>query len=355
MKYIVRDKQEIDYSDIDSEQEYNDYERKTVYNDYERKSIYSQPPIKGLGTGTAYVSLPPVGVAASLPRNIGAQASPLYQQVSPSASPLYQQHSPSFHQLQSPSVIAYNQQQQQQQQQIQQQAVQQQQVHYVSSAQSLQQPIYQPQQLPILQYQTSQPILQYHQPISQPVLYQQPQIITGPQPIYSHDQVPSSYHTLPKQDVIYNTSNNHAMMQMHSKERLLQEKESTKMTRPPIKKLHENDDMTSRNKKKIWWCIPAKKSKRRICIGTIIVILGLLALIGWLLFPRMPIMKVEGIDVPPGLGSFQLSPVDLTAEIINFSLKMNMLMNVTVTNPNVYHLKIDHIGLSVLYDFKHTY
>ena len=57
-------------------------------------------------------------------------------------------------------------------------------------------------------------------------------------------------------------------------------------------------------------------------------------------------MNVNSIQLQPG-NSFKLSPVTTVNGSIDFSFQLDMIMNISVTNTNRYHLKVENIDLTV--------
>ncbi|KAI8898829.1 hypothetical protein BC833DRAFT_588267 [Globomyces pollinis-pini] len=93
-------------------------------------------------------------------------------------------------------------------------------------------------------------------------------------------------------------------------------------------------------------CVPIERRARNRCLtitGVVLVILGILL---FLFFPRMPVLTVNNITLPKG-GTYKMSPIDLTADIITFTFQMDLILNITLYNPNRYHMKIEDIDLNM--------
>ena len=80
--------------------------------------------------------------------------------------------------------------------------------------------------------------------------------------------------------------------------------------------------------------------------------LALLGLLVGLFFPRMPDMKVTSIklqQLSPGELPFEIRPskIDRNMPVIDFGFSMKMVLNLTVTNSNYYHLKMDDIMINI--------
>ena len=60
----------------------------------------------------------------------------------------------------------------------------------------------------------------------------------------------------------------------------------------------------------------------------------------------MPEMKVNSVIVPPG-NSFKMTPLTNNNGVIDFRFSIDMILNITVTNYNRYHLKVENINLNV--------
>lgn len=106
--------------------------------------------------------------------------------------------------------------------------------------------------------------------------------------------------------------------------------------------LNLDDDRS--NKKCMYLCIPVNKRRRNICLGITFIILLLLGIVIGVFYPRLPAMQVLSVD-PVDKNSYELTNFD-NANPNNFRFSMNMILNVSVINTNMYHLKVDKIDVA---------
>ncbi|KAJ3270757.1 hypothetical protein HDV01_007449 [Terramyces sp. JEL0728] len=119
--------------------------------------------------------------------------------------------------------------------------------------------------------------------------------------------------------------------------------------RKSFESMHSQKAMTNDRKKPtkryMYGCIPTNPKSRKICLGITAMLLVVLGVVLFLFFPRFPDMHVNNIQLVPG-NSFKLSPVTNVNGQINFSFQLDMIMNISVSNSNMYHLKVDAIDLN---------
>ncbi|KAJ3253831.1 hypothetical protein HK103_007692 [Boothiomyces macroporosus] len=119
--------------------------------------------------------------------------------------------------------------------------------------------------------------------------------------------------------------------------------------RKSFESMHSQKAMTTERKKPMkrymYGCIPTNSRSRNVCLGITAVVLLALGVVLYLFFPRFPDMHVNNIQLVPG-NAFKLSPVTNVNGQLNFSFQLDMVMNISVTNSNMYHLKVDAIDLN---------
>lgn len=97
-----------------------------------------------------------------------------------------------------------------------------------------------------------------------------------------------------------------------------------------------------RTKKRDFCCIPRKKIHRKICIFWTLFTITILIILGILFYPRFPEMKVTSLTLANGVNSFKFfGPYD--GKVNNFTVQLDMIMTVQVSNTNYYHMKVDSI------------
>ncbi|EGF79383.1 hypothetical protein BATDEDRAFT_89818 [Batrachochytrium dendrobatidis JAM81] len=98
----------------------------------------------------------------------------------------------------------------------------------------------------------------------------------------------------------------------------------------------------SEKKKRHMFCFRSKKSMQ-ICLAVTAAVLLLVGVLGFFFFPRFPALKVLDMQVIP-----ESSHIGPSEDGPGVSVNLQMHMNVSVVNPNRYHLKVESVDLTAL-------
>lgn len=107
---------------------------------------------------------------------------------------------------------------------------------------------------------------------------------------------------------------------------------------------YSDDFRAGKRAKRSCCCIPSNPRSRNRCIALTAFTVVFLCIIAFLFAPRFPRMKVLSINLSDSTRSFRL--LGLTpGNTKNFTVQLDMYMNVSVLNPNYYRLKIENLDL----------
>ncbi|KAJ3077054.1 hypothetical protein HDU98_009455 [Podochytrium sp. JEL0797] len=103
-------------------------------------------------------------------------------------------------------------------------------------------------------------------------------------------------------------------------------------------------------------CCPKNKKHRMICGGVVLVVLIALAIPAYFYWPRFPEIKVISINVSNiEKGAFNFTTPGNNGNLNQMSISMDMMMNVSTMNPNLYGLTVDTIDLTAFMMVNKTY
>ncbi|KAJ1552455.1 hypothetical protein HK405_011264 [Cladochytrium tenue] len=123
-----------------------------------------------------------------------------------------------------------------------------------------------------------------------------------------------------------------------------------------MRKLSDDDMYEIEPRKRSFWgtlyaylccCIPKNPVNRAICFIVTGIVLAALIVVGYLYFPRFPTIQVLAIEMNHIQGGFVFAMDPNYPNNLNkMTISVNLAMNVSVMNPNLYDMNVELIDLS---------
>eukprot|EP00842_Homolaphlyctis_polyrhiza_P006963 jgi/Hompol1/856/HPOL_004339-RA len=98
------------------------------------------------------------------------------------------------------------------------------------------------------------------------------------------------------------------------------------------------------------------RASRAICtkrtawrfVAAPLVLLALIALLGYLFYPRTPTFSVTGFGPVNGISTLRFDHSSGLTDLDHVLLTLNVLANITTTNPNRFHIRIDTLRVEAV-------
>ncbi|KAJ3101075.1 hypothetical protein HDU97_001657 [Phlyctochytrium planicorne] len=137
-----------------------------------------------------------------------------------------------------------------------------------------------------------------------------------------------------------------------------------KTTRRGANGAAEGEELANANKRqslldrsKLRGCLPRSPLFRIICLCVVVAILAVLCVFGYFFWPRFPEIKVLAINDAGGVNlsayEFKL-PADANGNLNRIEIRLNLLMNISVYNANLFDLQVEEINLNAFLEFNRT-
>ncbi|KAJ3101072.1 hypothetical protein HDU97_001654 [Phlyctochytrium planicorne] len=110
------------------------------------------------------------------------------------------------------------------------------------------------------------------------------------------------------------------------------------------------------SRKKLRGCLPRSMNGRLICLGVTLAILAAFGVLGFFYWPRFPqisVLEIKGNELDVSAFEFFV-PKEANGNLNRMQIKMNLKMNISCYNDNLYHLKIESLDLNANLDANMT-